>query len=417
MRIYAASYVLPVTSPPIEGGAVAVENGLITAVGRLSDLRAAAGDVPVTNLPDCAITPGFVNTHTHLELTHFPAWKVRKDLDYLPKTYVEWVGQVVKIRRALHQGELELSVREGLRMSLESGTTAVGEILTDFSMAPVYDCFPLLGRIFLEAIGHDPIHCGDVLERLHATAKGMQGDMLPGISPHTPHTVSAQFFKDLHELSRRLSVPQAVHLSESTEEVTFMHDSSGPIAELYRMARWEEYLPHPMRTTSTRYLNDLGVLDSATLAIHAVHVTPSDVALLKERGVTVVLCPRSNDRLFVGRAPHHLLKASGIRLAVGTDSLASNDSLSILDEIRFLQQMSPQDFSSQELFEMATIGGARALGIDARTGSLEPGKRADFLVFADCTPGAGKSPCSALLEKGRLEQVYVAGGLFSPDGE
>jgi cytosine/adenosine deaminase-related metal-dependent hydrolase len=114
-----------------------------------------------------------------------------------------------------------------------------------------------------------------------------------------------------------------------------------------------------MRTTSTRYLDELGVLDRSTLAVHAVHVTPNDVAILKERGVTVVLCPRSNDRLFVGRAPHHLLKKSGIPLALGTESLASNDSLSLWDEIRYLRESDPSAFTAPELLAMATLGGAR----------------------------------------------------------
>lgn len=412
MQIYAASYVLPVSSPPIAGGAIAVEDGRITAVGTAAELRAASA-AAVIDLPGCAIVPGLVNAHTHLELTHFPAWKVRKGLDYLPKSYVEWIRQVVKIRRSLLPEELEHSVREGLRLSIESGTTALGEILSDFSLAPLYGSCALTGRLFLEAIGHDPIQCDTLLEKIEASLQGMRGGLLPGVSPHTPHTVSAHLFKGVQELSRRLGVPKAVHLSETLEEVSFMHDSTGPIAEvLYPMARWEQYLPRPMRTTSTRYLDQLGVLDGATLAVHAVHVTPADAALLKERGVTVVLCPRSNDRLFVGSAPYHLLKAAGIPLALGTDSLASNDSLSLWDEIRFLRQEAPDHFSAEELIAMATLGGARALGIEASTGSLEPGKRGDFLVFSGCAPGVGESACEALLEKGRLEQVFIAGDSF-----
>jgi cytosine/adenosine deaminase-related metal-dependent hydrolase len=214
----------------------------------------------------------------------------------------------------------------------------------------------------------------------------------------------------LQELASRRDLPKAVHLSETLEEVAFMHDTTGAIAEsLYPMARWEQYLPHPMRTTSTSYLEQLGILDRSTLAIHAVHVTPSDVATLKECQVSVVLCPRSNDRLFVGRAPHHLLKAAGIPLALGTDSLASNDSLSLWDEIRFLQETAPDAFSAEELIAMATLGGARALGIADRTGTLETGKRGDFLVFSGCVPGTAGSPFECLLEKGRLEQVFIAG--------
>jgi aminodeoxyfutalosine deaminase len=411
MQIYSASYVLPVSSPPIAGGAIAVEDGRIAAVGSLSEVRAAVS-APVTDLPGCVITPGFVNAHTHLELTHFPAWKVRKDLDYLPKTYVQWIQQVVKIKRALQPGDMEHSIREGIRMSIESGTTAVGDIVTDYALAPVLAASPLYGRLFLEALGHDPLQCAAILEKIEASLRQIGEEFPSGISPHTPHTVAADLFKKVQELSRKYGVPKAVHLSETAEEATFMHDTTGPIAEvLYPMAHWEQYLPHPMRTTSTRFLAELGVLDDATLAIHAVHVTPADVALLKERGVTVVLCPRSNQYLFVGAAPHKLLKTSGIPLAVGTDSLASNDSLSLLDEIRYLREIAPDSFTPDELFSMATLGGARALRIESSTGSLETGKRADFLVFA-CDPGDTRPPAEALLENGRLEQVYLGGESF-----
>jgi len=409
MQIYTASYVLPISSPPIPGGGVAVENGMITAVGSAAGLRALSG-AKVTDLPGCVIVPGLVNAHTHLELTHFPAWKVRKDLDYLPKTYVEWIRQVMKIRRALAPGEVELSVREGLRLCIESGTTAVGEILSDFSLAPLYGASPLTVRLFLEVIGHDPVACDALLERVEASLGTLDGRMLPGVSPHAPHTVSGHLFKGVQELCQRLAVPKAVHLSESVEEVAFMFDSSGPIAEvIYPMARWEGYLPAPMGATSASYLDGLGVLDASTLAVHAVHVTPADVALLKQRGVSVVLCPRSNDRLNVGCAPHHLLKSAGLPLALGTDSLASNDSLSLWDEMRYLRESAPDAFSAEELLAMATQGGARALGIEAQTGTLEAGKRGDFLIFSGCDLQSGKPLWERILEKGRLEQVYIAG--------
>jgi aminodeoxyfutalosine deaminase len=410
MQIYTASYVLPIASPPIPGGAIAVENGVITAVGPAAALRKSSG-AKVTDLPGCVIVPGLVNAHTHLELTHFPAWKVRKDLDYLPKTYVEWIRQVMKIRRALAPGELELSVREGLRLCIESGTTAVGEILSDFTLAPLYAASPISGRLFLEAIGQDPVSSDALLERLEASLLALSDSgLLPGISPHTPHTVSQHLFQGIEELSRRLCVPKAIHLSESLEEVAFMFDSSGPIAEeIFPMVRWEAYLPGPRHATSASYLDGLGVLDASTLAVHAVHVTPADVALLKQRGVTVVLCPRSNDALNVGRAPHHLLKNAGIPLALGTDSLASNDSLSLWDEMRYLQGSAPDTFSAEELLAMATLGGARALGIEAQAGSLQAGKRADFLVFSGCDVLSEKALHQGILEKGRLEQVYIAG--------
>jgi aminodeoxyfutalosine deaminase len=409
MQIYTASYVLPISAPPIPGGGIAVQDGIIKAVGPAGELP-SVGSTKITHLPGCVIVPGLVNAHTHLELTHFSAWKMRKNLDYLPKTYVEWIQQVVKIRRSVTQAEVELSVREGLRFCIESGTTAVGEILTDFTLAPLYADSPLNGRIFLEALGHDPVQCEGLLDRLEISLKGLSGSLLPGLSPHTPHTVSPQLFLELQKLAVKYSVPKAIHLSESVEEVSFMFDSSGPIAEvMYPAARWEGYLPAPRHATSTSYLDGLGLLGGDTLAIHAVHVTPADAHILKERGVTVVLCPRSNDRLFVGRAPHHLLKKTGIPLALGTDSLASNDSLSLWDEIRYLRESDPGAFTAPELLAMATIGGARALGIQSQAGSLEPGKRGDFLVFSCATGHTSAGISDAVIEKGRLEQVYLAG--------
>lgn len=409
MQIFAASYLLPIATPPIEGGAIAVEEGRIVAVGPLSEVRAAC-PCPVTDFPGAALLPGMVNAHTHLELTHFPSWKVRKALDYLPRTYVDWVSQVVKIRRALTAEELRLSVREGIRMALESGTTAVGEILTDFSLAPLYGASHLRGTLFLEAIGHDQVQCDELLARIETELKRLPAPFIPGISPHTPHTASRHIFEKTQELSLKYRVRKAVHLSESPEEASFMHDSSGAIAEkLYPLARWEGYLPAPMKTTSTGYLEGLGVLDPFTLAVHAVHLTPSDAAILKLHGVTVVLCPRSNDRLAVGTAPHHLLKTLEIPLALGTDSLASNDSLSLWDEIRFLWEIAPDQFTPCELLAMATLNGARALGIEGESGSFEVGKRGDFQVVSLPEVKTGSTLCRSLVEHGRLEEVYLGG--------
>lgn len=409
MQIFAASYLLPISAPPIAGGAVAVENGRIVALGPIAEVRAACTG-PVLDFPGSVIMPGLVNAHTHLELTHFSAWKVSKGLDYLPKSYMEWVGQVVKIRRTLTPEQLELSVQEGLRLCLESGTTSVGEILTDYSLIPLYAATPLRGRLFLELIGHDPVQCEALLAKAAQSLQALSGSLLPGASPHTPHTASPELFRGVQALATRLALKKAVHLSESSEEAKFMHDSSGAIAEeLYPMAHWESYLPPPRRTTSAAYLDTLGALDRDTLAIHAVHITPSDAALLKERGATVVLCPRSNDTLSVGTAPHHLLKSLGVPLALGTDSLASNDSLSLWDEMRFLREHSPDHFTPCELLAMATSGGASALGIDGETGTLAVGKRADLQVLGLPEVQAGATLCATILEHGKLEAVYLAG--------
>jgi cytosine/adenosine deaminase-related metal-dependent hydrolase len=205
-------------------------------------------------------------------------------------------------------------------------------------------------------------------------------------------------------------VPTIIHLAESPEEVQFLHDTSGRIADfLYPFAGWESYLPAPRHVTPVAYLDGLGVLDSSTTVVHAVQVTPADVEILKRCGVSVVLCPRSNDRLVVGKAPVALLKKAGIPLALGTDSLASNDSLSLWDEMRFLLREFPGHFTPEEVLEMATLGAARALRCDNEGGSLEPGKRADFLIVRPSGLAGPDTITGEVIEESHLENIYLGG--------
>ena len=411
MEIYAASHLVPVSSPPVSGGAILVDSGRIVATGSVAELR-AKHNAAVRDFPCCAIVPGLVNAHTHLELTHFPSWKIRKGIDYAPRTYVDWIIQVIKIRRALTLQELELSVREGIRICLESGTTSVGEVLSDRSLLPLYAAASLAGRVYFEAIGHDPVRCLESLTALrHDLTTFAHGSLKPGLSPHAPHTLSARFHGEIMGLAKDLGIPRLIHLAESREEIDFFFDTSGKIAELlYPHVRWEEYLPPPQRATSTAWLNRLGLLDGNTTAVHGVQLTPSDAEILSSRDVGMVLCPRSNEKLAVGKAPAHLLKKLGILIALGTDSLASNDSLSLWDEMRFASATAyPDVFTPAEILAMATLNAAQVMKVESEVGSLEAGKRADFLVVPLPGPVAQSELYEAIIHGGDRCDVYVAG--------
>ena len=231
MKIYAASYLFPVSSPPVEGGALVVENGRIRAVGKLSDLTAVCS-APVVELPGCAIIPGLVNAHSHLELTHFPSWRVRKGIDYSPRTYIDWIIQVIKIRRSLSREEREHSVFEGIRISLEAGTTALGEILSDPGLLSLYLRSPLTGRVYLEGIGQEPRRWVSLQTAIAGALPRFSGTaLLPGISPHAPYTLSEDLFRQLRDLAIEESLPLMIHLAESREEPAFIFESTGPIAE------------------------------------------------------------------------------------------------------------------------------------------------------------------------------------------
>jgi cytosine/adenosine deaminase-related metal-dependent hydrolase len=142
--------------------------------------------------------------------------------------------------------------------------------------------------------------------------------------------------------------------------------------------------------------------------VHCVHVNLADAQIIKQRGVTVCLCPRSNDRLDVGRAPLALFRKLGIPLALGTDSLASNDSLSLWDEMRFALDRFSVELSPVELFRMVTSGGASALGLSDRLGSLEIGKRADFQVITHCGSDE-KGLLERIIGEGRIVDVCLSG--------
>ncbi len=272
----------------------------------------------------------------------------------------------------------------------------------------------LCGRLFLEAIGRDPLHCASLTARLEADLAVFSGSKLvPGLSPHAPHTLSETFLRDIADMAVKKSLPMAIHLAESREEIDFIFESTGKIAELlFPFVGWEGFLPAPQKMSPVEYLDKLGILEMSPTVIHCVHVNHADSELLKKRGCRVVLCPRSNDRLNVGKAPAFLFKKMGIPMALGTDSLASNDSLSMLDEMRYLLADSPDVFTPGELLRMATLGGAEAIGFDTETGSLEKGKRADFLVMGfNGNPIAGDI-LRAIIEEGRVLEVITGGEIL-----
>ncbi|MBI2354057.1 MAG: amidohydrolase family protein [Deltaproteobacteria bacterium] len=412
--IYAASWLINPDADPLPGGAIAVSGGAIIATGALADLRRDYPGAPVVEYPGCAILPGLVNAHTHLELTHFSSWRLRLHVEYNPRRFVDWMIQLIKIKRGLTAADHEASIREGARMCLESGTTAIGEIAGSSATVPLYCSSRLGGRLFFELLGHDPARFRTLLgEALAACDADCSAPFLPGLSPHTAYTIAEGNLPLIREAALGRSLPLAIHLSESLAETAFIFDTSGPLAEeLYPFIGWERYLTPPRHCTSTELLDRAGLLTPSTLAVHCVHVTLNDAEILKRRGVHAALCPRSNERLDVGRAPLALLRKLGIPLALGTDSLASNESLSLWDEMRFALDAFPHELSPRDVLQMATGGSAAALGISASCGSLEPGKRADFQVIGNVGTAAEKL-LERIISEGEVEEVYTGGERYA----
>lgn len=405
ITLHTASWLYNPGQPPVPGGAVAVRHGRILAVGSATELVLRFGP-PTSDHPGCVILPGFVNAHTHLELTHFPAWRLRGGLDYHPHRFVDWIVQMVKVRRGVGTAEVLESLKAGIAACLRAGTTCVGDIVTNPELLAAYAGSELHGRFYLELIGQDMTQFEPRLHKALLAVDEPSGAVLPGLSPHAPYTLAAELLPYIAAAAGQHQLPLSLHLAESADEDRLLFDSGGPLAEeLYPLVGWQAFLPAPRRTTPARFFDNGGLLGPTTLAVHCVQLTPSDASLIKQRGVSICLCPRSNERLAVGTAPVHLFKKLGIPLCIGTDSLASNDSLSLWDELRFALDAYGGAFMPEELLQMATSGGAAGLGLAGQVGVLKEGMRADLQIVA--LEGA----CSAdrLLERGRLQQVLLAG--------
>lgn len=407
--IYTASWLINPDAPPVAGGALLVRNGSIVDSGTLSGLRRGYS-APVLDYPGCVLLPGFVNAHTHLELTHFPSWRLKSSVDYNPRRFTDWIIQLIKISRGLTAADYPPSINEGVRMCLESGTTAIGEIVTNPALAELYYQSPLAGRLYFELLGQEPGHFWNKFAAATAAANRCEAHTLsPGLSPHSPYTIAQQYLASIRDASASHSLPLAIHLSESRSEADFVFDGTGELASVfYPFVGWERFLGHSARCSSTELLDRHGLLTPTTLAVHCVHVSVADARIIKSRGTQIALCPRSNDLLDVGRAPVSLFKKFGIPLSLGTDSLASNNSLSLWDELRFALEIFPNDLSEQDVLRMVTTGGAAALGISATSGSLEVGKRADFQVIGNCD-GGEDGVLERVMREGKLQELFVGG--------
>lgn len=407
--IYAASWLINPGAPPVAGGALLVCDGRVVDTGPLSVLRSTYS-ASVRDYPDCALLPGFVNAHTHLELTHFSSWRLRSAVDYNPRRFTDWIIQLIKISRGLTPEDYPPSIREGVRMCLESGTTAIGEIVTNPALAGLYYQSPLAGRLYFELLGQELGHFKGKLAAATAAAHQNEAQTLAtGLAPHSPYTIAQEYLVAIRDAAACNSLPLSIHISESRPEADFIFDGSGELASsFYPFVGWERFLGHPARCSSTELLDRNGLLTPTTLAVHCVHVSLADARIIKSRGAHIALCPRSNELLDVGRAPVALFKKIGIPLALGTDSLASNNSLSLWDELRFALETFPHDLSEEDVLHMVTAGGAAALGISASCGTLEAGKRADFQVVGNCLGGGGDL-LERVMREGVLKELFVGG--------
>ena len=334
--------------------------------------------------PSGHLVPGLVNCHTHLELTHLAGQN--------PETrFAPWIRRVRELKDATPPEEFARAAEQGLRDSWAAGVTCVADTGSTGAVMEALAQLGGRGIVYQEVFGPDAAKCEQSLAEL-ATAVGhlrlsASERLRVGVSPHAPYTVSAPLYRAVAAYARREGLPIAVHLAESKEETQFVRAGTGPFAEALRV-RGIAVQGHGC--SPVEYLVGLGVLapDIGCLCVHCVQVSDGDVALLKDVAAAVAHCPLSNRAHRHGAAPLAALRAAGVPVGLGTDSVVSVGSLDLWAEA------AAAGFRGGDALRMLTLEGARALGWETEIGALEVGKIADLAVLSD---GPTVRPSGALL--------------------
>jgi aminodeoxyfutalosine deaminase len=382
MIVYAAKHLLPVASTPIQNGAVSVHDGKIVAVGRRKDVVKAHPGAEVRDLGEAVIIPGLVNAHTHVELSFMNGEPPAGG------TYMTWLRDLVARRSAVDSASAAEAAAHTIDAMALRGTVAVGDVANGTWAAPLLARSGLFGLAFHELFGFRAADAETILgaaalrlEAIDADAdvRAARGRLDNVLTPHAAHTTSHPLLKALGGRAVASGEVLSIHVAESEEETQFLRDGTGPFKDfLIEREAWEAGWKAP-GMTPVAYLDRLGVLTPRTLAVHCIHIDHQDLSRLQARGVTVVTCPRSNQRLGVGKAPVTKLLASGIPVALGTDSLASAPDADVFTEVAHLRQEHP-GLSPAAALRIATLNGARALGLASQLGSIEAGKWASLTV-------------------------------------
>ena len=410
MSVYRAAWVCPISQPPIRDGWVAVAHGRITAVGTPGQPAPAQS----RDLGPVALLPGLINAHTHLELSWLRG-RVPPAADF-----VAWIAQLFATRGARSERPDDLRVLDAARQAAqemrEHGTIGVGDITNSLVSVESIRASHLRGIVFHELFGFNLTTAQRVIDSrpLRETASRAGAPAVHvAVAPHAPYSVSPELFRAIREEVDRSPVPiTSVHVAESSSEVDFLRDGSGPwpgILKLVGSAR-DDWNPPGMSPVA--YLDSLGVLDARTLVVHAVQVPDADLARLAHIGCTIVTCPRSNQWVGVGVPPVQRFYASGVKVAIGTDSLASVEDLNLFSELKTMRWLAPS-VPAATLLESATRIGAEALGLGEELGTIETGKRA-ALIAVDLD-GAAKPPASAGHRRETASEIeeYLVSGIDS----
>jgi 5-methylthioadenosine/S-adenosylhomocysteine deaminase len=384
--LLAARYVLPIAAPHIVDGAVLVHGDRIVEIGELEKLKAAHPDEEIRDFGLAVLMPGFIDLHTHLEFS-----SMRGLVDDLP--YSQWKLQLLEREERLDPEDWEDAARLGAAEALMSGITTIADITETGASARAAASAGLRAVAYREVSTMEKREVPEVMARASEDIAAWReyGDpsrLTIGIAPHATYSCHPELYRQVAEKAIAEDLPVSMHLAGSKDEYDFVKYGSSRLAVDYRDTYTGVDLGWlPTGVSPVRYVDQWGLFEiPQVLAVHCTQVDEGDIDILVEHDVAVAYCPRCNAKLGMGVAPLGKFLQRGIRVGIGTDSPASNNTLDMFDEMRIglLIQRSVSGYEphliARQFVKMGTLDAARALGIDHEVGSLEPGKQADIIA-------------------------------------
>jgi len=378
MPSYRAAWLLPISQPPIRDAWLRTERGRIVAFGPTRPGDFTASDE--IDLGNVAVLPGLTNAHTHLELS----WM--RGRIKTAGGFPEWIRSVMELRRGVDPSSDEVgrAVPPAVEEARACGTALIGDISNTLLTSSALAIRHMAAVVFYEQIGFQASDADQIISHALAALALMpaSGNVRHTIAPHAPYSVSPALFERIRTaLKQEPFSPTSVHLGESDAEIEFLRQGTGPYRKLLEeMGKWDSTWVPPA-CGPVEYLDRMGFLDEHLLVVHGVHLSEDDLARLASKGATLVTCPRGNILTGAGTPPIGQFFESGIRIAVGTDSLASVPDLNVFAELEEMRRLAPE-VPARMLLEAATINGARALGFESELGTIDAGKR-DALIAVE----------------------------------
>ncbi len=371
--LYLSDVILPIASPPLYRGAVRVEEAEVVAVGRAADLPPQPGET-VVDLGASTLLPGFINAHCHLDYTKFRGSIAPK------QSFTEWIKTINALRRSFTTEDYIESIAQGFELLAQGGVTTVANIEAFPELLPHLPVPPLRTWWFLELIDVRARVNQDQMLRDCLSFFEKHTDWLGGfgLSPHAPYTASVDLYRLARTCGEKYGMLSTTHIAESVEEHEMFSYGRGPLHDfLGSLGRDNSDCGHG---SALSHLVEHGVIANDCIIAHLNYLQDYDYELVARTGASVVHCPKCHT--YFGHAPFPLkaLREYGVNVCLGTDSLASNNSLDMRSEMREVQEF--HSLGDREVLEMVLLNGAQALGQTGKLGQISPGSVADLVAFA-----------------------------------